>query len=415
MTRPLRVLELGVGVCAAYAAKLLGDLGADVVKVEPPEGDPTRRRGPFPDDEEDAEKSGTFLALNVNKRGVCLDLAADGGRRDLDRLIGWADVLVHNHPRARADELGLGRTALEAEHPRLVVLSITPFGITGPYRDYRGTELIVANAGGWANLCPGTHAEPQLPPLKVFGHQCAMMAGTAGAMAALAMAREARRSGVGEHIDLSEQEYVASVLEGGIPSYTYRGDVLTRDHPRGLIPWRIFETKDAPIFLACVEQDQWERLVEFMGDPDWAELEVFADNASRAENQDLVHQFIQGVHLRVECVGPLPRGAEAPNLRRAGDKLRRTRGQRAPQGTRFLHNRGPSGHRPCGAFGITGADDDGAGQGSAAFAASWRAQRRGVWRYSAQGGGPGGPTETSPLRVSASLICPGSGPERSAP
>ena len=293
MTRSLRVLELGVGVCAAYAAKLLGDHGADVVKVEPPEGDPTRRRGPFPDDEEDAEKSGTFLALNVNKRGVCLDLAADGGRRDLDRLIGWADVLVHNHPRARADELGLGRTALEAEHPRLVVLSITPFGITGPYRDYRGTELIVANAGGWANLCPGTHAEPRLPPLKVFGHQCAMMAGTAGAMAALAMAREARRSGVGEHIDLSEQEYVASVLEGGIPSYTYRGDVLTRDHPRGLIPWRIFETKDAPIFLACVEQDQWERLVEFMGNPDWAELEVFADNASRAENQDLVHQFIQ--------------------------------------------------------------------------------------------------------------------------
>ena len=293
MTRPLRVLELGGGVSAAYAAKLLGDHGADVVKVEPPDGDPTRRRGPFHEDVEDPEQSGTFLALNVNKRGACLDFASRGGRRELDNLIGWADILVHNEPRSKAVELGLDPSTLEAAHPQLVTLSITPFGITGPYRDYRGTELIVANAGGWANLCPGTHSEPGLPPLKVFGHQCAMMAGTAGAMTALALAREARRSGVGEHIDLSEQEYVASVLEGGIPSYAYRGAVLNRVHQRGLIPWRIFEAKDAPIFLVCPEQDQWERLVEFMGNPDWAALEVFADMQSRVENQDLVHQLVQ--------------------------------------------------------------------------------------------------------------------------
>ena len=293
MTRPLRVLELGGGVCAAYAAKLLGDHGADVVKVEPHDGDPIRRRGPFPDDLEHPEKSGTFLALNVNKRGVRLDFAAADERRNLDRLIDWADILVHNETRRRAVELRLDPASLCSRHPQLVVLSITPFGITGPYRDYRGSELIVANAGGWAGLCPGTHSEQELPPLKVFGHQCAMMAGTAGAMAALAMAREARRSGVGEHIDLSEQEYVASVLEAGIPIYAYRDAVLRRHHPRGLIPWRIFEAKDAPIFLACIEQDQWQRLVDFMGNPDWAELEVFADNPSRVENQDLVHQFVQ--------------------------------------------------------------------------------------------------------------------------
>lgn len=293
MSRALRVLELGGGVSAAYAAKLLGDHGADVVKVEPRGGDPTRRRGPFPGDIEDPEKSGTFLALNVNKRGVCLDLAAGEGRRELERLTGWADILVHNESRAKAVELGLDPAALETAHPQLVALSITPFGITGPYRDYRGTEWIVANAGGWANFCPGTHAEPELPPLKVFGHQCAMMAGTAGAMAALATARQARRSGVGDYIDLSEQEYVASALEAGIPAYTYRDVVLKRFHPRGLIPWRIFEAEDKPIFLVCVEQDQWERLVEFMGNPDWASLDVFADVPSRAENQDLVHRFVQ--------------------------------------------------------------------------------------------------------------------------
>ena len=293
MRRSLRVLELGGGVSAAYAAKLLGDHGADVVKVEPPAGDPMRRRGPFPDDVEDPDKCGAYLALNVNKRGVCLDLDAAEGRRELARLVGWADILVHNETRTRALELGLDAGTLATAHPQLVALSITPFGVTGPYRDYRGTELIVSNAGGWANLCPGTRTEPGLPPLKVFGHQCALMAGTAGATAVLAMAREADRSGVGDHIDLSEQDYVASVLENGIPSYTYHDAVLTRDHPRGLIPWRIFEAKDSPIFLVCVEQDQWQRLVAFMGNPEWAELEVFADGPSRAENQDLVHQFVQ--------------------------------------------------------------------------------------------------------------------------
>ncbi len=293
MSAPLRVLELGDGVSAAYAAKLLGDHGAVVVKVEPPEGDPIRRRGPFPDDIEDLEKSGTFLALNVNKRGVCLDIAAPEERRELDKLMGWADILVHNEPRLRALELGIDPATLEQGYPQLVTLSITPFGIFGPYRDYQGTELIVANAGGWANFCPGTHREPEFPPLKVFGHQCAMMAGTAGAMAAFATAREARRSGVGDTIDLSEQDYVASALEAGIPVYSYRGAVLKRFHERGLIPWGIFQAKDKPIFLVCVEQDQWERLVQFMGNPDWAALDVFADVPGRAENQDLVHQFVQ--------------------------------------------------------------------------------------------------------------------------
>ncbi len=297
----LRVLELGSGVSAAYAAKLLGDHGADVVKVEDIKGDETRRRGPYPDGAADIEadiearleKSGTFLALNVNKRGVCIDLNTAEGRRRLATLVAWADVLVHNCAPQRAAELGIDKAALAAQRPDLVALSITPFGASGPYCGYKGTELIVANAGGWTSLCPGTHPEAEFPPLKVFGHQCAMMAGTAGAMASLAMAREAARCGLGDYIDLSEQEYTAAVLEAAIPVYSYFGAVLTRTHPRGLIPWRIFQAKDAPIFLVCVEQDQWERLVDFMGRPDWATLDVFATRPGRAENQDVIHGFLQ--------------------------------------------------------------------------------------------------------------------------
>ena len=290
---PIRVLELGYGVSAAYAAKLLGDHGADVVKVETPEGDSARRRGPFPTDDIDLEQSGTFLAFNLNKRGICLDLEAETGRNELRQLIAWADILVHNFPRVRAQALGLDPETLQQERPDLVVLSITPFGITGPYRDYRAEELTVSYAGGWANLCPNTHTDPDLPPLKVFGHQCALMAGINGAMTALAMLRDAHKSGIGDYIDLSQQDYVASVLEGGITSYSYFDNVHTRCTGRVLIPWSIFNAKDRPIFLVCIEQDQWERLVDFMGQPDWAKLEIFADMQGRADNQDMIKLFLQ--------------------------------------------------------------------------------------------------------------------------
>ncbi len=311
----VRVLELGSGVSAAHAAGLFADQGADVVKVEDAPGDATRRRGPFPRDEPDPEQSGLFLALNKNKRGVSLDLDRETGREELARLIDWADILIHNYPRVRTEELGLGPFPLEARRPDLVVLSLTPFGITGPHRDFRAEELTLSNAGGWANLCPAATGRPDLPPLKVFGQQCSFVAAVAGATAAMAAYFDAARTGVGEHIDLSIQEYVASVLENGIPQYTYAENVATRYAPRMLIPWSIFEASDGPIFLVCVEQDQWERLVELMGRPEWTQLEVFADNAGRAENLDLVHGFVQ------EWIG----GRSVDEIYHQGQKVRMPR------------------------------------------------------------------------------------------
>lgn len=293
MTESLHVLEVGGGVSVAYAAKLLGDYGADVVKVEPPGGDLTRMWGPFPDNEVDKEKSGLFLALNLNKRGVCLDLATEAGRETLQALIRWADIVVHSLRPVQALELGLDRATVSAVRPELVVLSITPFGMSGPYSEFAAEELTVAHAGGWPSLCPMTHPEPEYPPLKVHGHHCGLMAGIAAAMAALAIYGDAKRSGVGDYIDFSVQEYVASVLEFGIHLYTYHEFVITRRHPRSLVPWRIFDAKDGPIFLVCIEQDQWQRLVEFMGKPEWTQLETFLEAPGRAENHELVHMFLQ--------------------------------------------------------------------------------------------------------------------------
>ncbi|MEM7218684.1 MAG: CoA transferase [Pseudomonadota bacterium] len=291
MSDTIKVVEIASGAAPAYAAKLLGDQGADVIKVEPTEGDPIRQRGPFPNHTSHPERSGTFLALNTNKRGVSFDYAAAPER--LQELIGQADILVHGLAPAAARALGLDAQALAEGFPQLVTLAITPFGSTGPCADYAATELTVAHAGGWANLCPATSTDPEQPPLKVHGHHCAYMTATCGALTALAVLRDVQAGGAGEFIDLSMQAYVASVLEAGVPAWSYRGDVMTRSGERGLIPWRIFQTRDAPVFLVCIEQDQWQRLVEFMGNPDWATTELFAENLGRKENQDLVHGLLQ--------------------------------------------------------------------------------------------------------------------------
>ncbi len=279
----VRVLELGAGVAPAFAGKLLADLGADVWKLEEAGGDPARARGPFPGGRPDPEKSGLFLALHTNKR------SARTTRARLERMLAWADIVVHDFPRAAMAERGLDWERLREQRPSLVLASITPFGLTGPRADWRATELVVANAGGWAFLSPGASRYPDAPPLEAAERQCDLQAGLAGAMTALAAYDRALATGAGEHVDLSAQAFVASALEQAFFAYTYQGLVATRHGHRGLQPWGIFECADGPIFLCTIEQDQWERLVALMGNPEWAQLEIFADFPSRLANWDVLH------------------------------------------------------------------------------------------------------------------------------
>src|ERR1700684_4243067 len=167
----ISVVECGEGVAAAFATKLMADLGADVIKVEPPAGDWTRRYGPFPNNQPDPEKSGLFIYLNANKRGVTLDLATAKDREALNSLLANADLLVHNVAPSQRDRVGLTGAKLAVDFPQLVVAGISPFGDTGPYRNWNAYELNVSNAGGWAFLSPGASEFPELPPLKAFGHQ----------------------------------------------------------------------------------------------------------------------------------------------------------------------------------------------------------------------------------------------------
>jgi len=287
----VKVLELGNMVSAAYATKLMADLGADVIKVEELAGDQARQRGPFPHGIVDGEKSGLFLYLNTNKRGITLDLSQERDR--VSRLVAWADLLIHNYPSTQMVEFGLDYDTFRAINPRLVMCSVTPFGLIGPYKDYKAYELNLTNGGGWAWLSPGASDQPDLPPLKSFGQQADFQGGLAAATVTLAAYYRALETGEGEHIDLSVQSYIASFLEQNFVYYTYMGRVASRLGRRQLYPWGMYQCQDGLIFLLVVEEDQWQRLVELMGNPEWASWELFKDQYNRAKNYDVLKMYLE--------------------------------------------------------------------------------------------------------------------------
>jgi crotonobetainyl-CoA:carnitine CoA-transferase CaiB-like acyl-CoA transferase len=282
----IKVVECGEGISAAFAAKLLADLGVDVVKVEPPEGDLTRRRGPFPHDKPDPEQSGLFTYLNVNKRGVVADLTQAGGRESFLRLLERSDLLIHNvAPPARAGR-GLESAALSGRYPHLVIAAISIFGERGPYANHHGYELTAANASGWTFVSPGASPHSELPPLRCFGNQCDFQAGVHTAMVALAAYLHRLKSGKGQTIEVAEREVAAALIENNLVHYTYAGRIASRLGNRVIGPWFIADCDDGQIFVIAVEEDQWQRLVQLMGNPEWASDELFKDRLSRAQNND---------------------------------------------------------------------------------------------------------------------------------
>ncbi|MBM4259409.1 MAG: CoA transferase [Deltaproteobacteria bacterium] len=287
----VKVLELGNMVSAAQATKLVADLGADVVKVEDPSGDTARLRGPFPGDVVDPEKSGLFLYLNSNKRGVTIDCSRQPDA--LLRLVRWADILIHNYSPRDMAKNGLVYETFREINPRLVMCSITPFGLTGPHKDYQACELTLAHAGGWAWLSPGALERPELPPLKAFGEQCGFQGGLAAATATLGAYFRALSTGIGEHIDLSVQAFIASFLEQAIVYYGYLGRIASRLGQRYMYPWGMYECQDGLIFIVCPEEDQWERLVELMGTPEWTSWDIFSGRTNRIKNQDALGVYVE--------------------------------------------------------------------------------------------------------------------------
>ncbi|MBM3140719.1 MAG: CoA transferase [Chloroflexi bacterium] len=268
----LRVVEIGDFISAAYATKLLADLGADVVKVEPPEGDSTRRHGPFPGDEPHPERSGLFLFLNTNKRSVTIDRAREEGRALLRDLCARADLVVQNLPPAELQRLGLDYDALAASNPQLVMVSITVFGYDTPYRDWKGTALIATAASGLQHRI----GDPGRPPLWLPYCAADFQGGVHGAIAAMMALRARRLSGEGQHAWLSIVEVIGTVMAGsGLGAYVFQGQLRSRSgfHNPGFYPWQVVPVRDGFFEVITMVDEQWARFVRLMGDPPWREDE----------------------------------------------------------------------------------------------------------------------------------------------
>lgn len=221
-TTGLRIVELGGGISAAYATRLLADFGAEVVKVEQPGiGDESRRAGPFPGGNPDVEKSGRFLYLNYRKRSITLDVTTGEGAMLLARLLDDADVLVENLGAGALDALPLPDGVPGVRH---VVCSISPYGQDGPKAAYAGAEITAYASGGMMYITGSGDREP----LKHGLDQAAHLAGVSAAGAVLAAAMLARRTGRGQRIDISEQETVAQTIFPALNLYSHMGAVMKR-------------------------------------------------------------------------------------------------------------------------------------------------------------------------------------------
>lgn len=217
----LRVIELGGGISAAFGARLLADFGADVVKVEGLGApDPARLAGPFVGDVVNPEASGLFMYLNRRKRGVAVDLSSSEGRTKVVSLLASADVVIENLGAGALDRLLDGVRV----PPSLVVCSISPYGQTGPKSGFLGSELSAYASGGMLYMTGFQDA----PPVKHGYHQAAHLAGVNAAAACLAAVRLARETGVGQRIDISEQETVAMTIFPALTVYSHTGGVIRR-------------------------------------------------------------------------------------------------------------------------------------------------------------------------------------------
>jgi crotonobetainyl-CoA:carnitine CoA-transferase CaiB-like acyl-CoA transferase len=286
----IRILDLA-DEKASFCSRLLADLGADVVKIERPGGDPSRRTGPFFGDPPHPERSLFFNYHNTNKRGITLNLENRVGREIFLRLVKRSDVVLETFPPGYLRNLGLDFEVLREGNPGLIMASVTGFGQEGPRSKYKSCDIVASAFGGQMYVS----GSPVTPPLKPFGEQSYYAASLFAAIGILLVLRKRKETGKGEHLDISLQEAVASTLEHVMIRYLYEKIVSKR---RGNIHWSnaicILACKDG--FMVITLFQQWETLVEWMDSEGMAEdlrEEKYREEEYRFRNLDHIIEVIR--------------------------------------------------------------------------------------------------------------------------
>jgi crotonobetainyl-CoA:carnitine CoA-transferase CaiB-like acyl-CoA transferase len=277
-----------------YATKIFADLGAEVIRIEPPGGDPMRKQPPL----DDATGASLFHAfMNTNKRSVTLDVESADGQAKLRRLVESADMVVESFKPGYLESLGVGYGAFEGKAPGLVWTSVTAFGSDGPYAAWSADDLVIQAMGGLMTLT-GT---PDKAPLRLYGEQTCYIAGLHAASGTLMAYWHALMTGEGQHVDVSIQECVAHTLENAIQFYTAEGVVRGRTKGRLDPGAGVFPCSDGEIFLMAglsMISSSWHNLVALMNasgtegakdlldpkwvDPEWRKTQEARDVANAA-------------------------------------------------------------------------------------------------------------------------------------
>ncbi len=294
----LLVADCSTVLAGPYATMLLGDLGADVVKVEPPEGDATRGWGPPWVDGGANRTAAYYLAVNRNKRSLRLDLKAEAGREVLRRLLARADVLVENQRVGGFARLGFDDATLEAINPRLVHLAISGYGPTGPEAATPGYDFVVQAVSGLMSIT-GQPAADGGAPTKVGVAISDLTTGMLGATAVLAAIAGRDRPGSpahgrGQRIDISLLESTLAWLANQAQNLFATGEspgLLGNAHP-SIVPYETFATADGEIAVAVGSERQWPRFATAIGAPELTDDPRFATNGSRVANRDALHALI---------------------------------------------------------------------------------------------------------------------------
>lgn len=291
----IKVLDLSRILAGPSATQLLGDLGADIVKVEKPgEGDDTRKWGPpyiKNPSGQDTDESAYYLSANRNKRSIAIDMGSDQGAALLHRLIARADVLVENYKVGSLAKHGLSYEQLKDRYPRLIYCSITGFGQTGPYASRPGYDFLIQGMGGIMSLT----GEPEGLPMKVGVGIADVMTGMYAAVGILAALQERLGSGRGQHIDIALLDtQIAWLVNAGTNYLTDRKvpKRLGNGHPN-IVPYQVFPSADLPMILAVGNDAQFERFCHVAGMPDIPKDGRFATNVMRVQHRDEICAIVE--------------------------------------------------------------------------------------------------------------------------
>ena len=281
----IRVIELGQLIAGPFCGQLLGDMGADVIKVEPPgAGDPLREWG-------QGEHKVQWEVIARNKRSVSANLRDPAGQDLVRRLISTADVLVENFKPGTLEKWGLGPDELRKANPGLIVARMSGYGQDGPYSDRAGFGGIGEAMGGWRYIV----GEPDRPPSRMGISIGDTLTATYGCMGVLAALHHRTRTGEGQVIDAALYESVLQVMEGLVPEYALNGVIRERSGSvlKGIAPSNVYACKDGEYMIGANKDSLWQRLATAMGQPVLGHDPRFATHLARGENQTEIDALIQ--------------------------------------------------------------------------------------------------------------------------